>query len=569
MRTLASSSVLLLLLTATARAGTPIAGFSDTAVVSGLSVPTAIAFLPDDRLLVTEKDGALRLVDGGIATTLITIAVCSGSEMGLLGIALDPDFGTNGYIYLYRTEAAGGCGSAAGRSNEVIRVTYGPGDTISGASQVTLLTGIRTDNGNHDGGGLRIGPDDKLYVGVGDTGLGDNIGGPGSSTNPYAQDLTALEGKMLRLELDGSPGAGNPYIGMGGGVREEIFASGFRNPWRFGFDPQTGALWVGDVGDLTVEEIDIVSSEDNHAWPHCEGLLPVACQNPGDVDPIFTYPHSGTGALGSSITGGAFAEAGFGAHAGDYFFADFGSSTVYRATPNAARDDIGTPVAFVTDAGGFFGGPVDLIFGPDGAMYYVTFSPGEIRRVAEISEGEIPVTTRKLIIVDRLSLAGNAKVVYVSKDQGAGITKGSGTDVANISAAFSFGYDSTNGAFAIPQGALAGTSGWKVNKTSVAKYINKSAPAGDTGAKVAVLKPGKLLKLVGKSLGDTPIDLLAEGEPVGPISTVFEVTNGGQTFQHCSEFDPANPAHTIVFKEIAGGTGRKLVAKKGAATACP
>jgi hypothetical protein len=98
-----------------ARAGTPVAGFSDTAVATGLASPTAVAFLPDGRLLVTQKGGALRLVDAGVATTLVTIPVCSASEMGLLGIALDPDFGSNGFVYLYRTnQAPGGCGSAVG-----------------------------------------------------------------------------------------------------------------------------------------------------------------------------------------------------------------------------------------------------------------------------------------------------------------------------------------------------------------------------------------------------------------------------------------------------------------------
>jgi glucose/arabinose dehydrogenase len=546
-----------------ARAGTPVAGFSDTAVATGLASPTAVAFLPDGRLLVTQKGGALRLVDAGVATTLVTIPVCSASEMGLLGIALDPDFGSNGFVYLYRTNPApGGCGSAVGRFNEVVRVTMAGDDTIALGTLAVLLSGIQTDNGNHNGGVLRIGPDDKLYVGVGDTGLGDNQGGPGSSTNPYAQDLGQLEGKILRLELDGSPGAGNPFIGVGG-AREEIFALGFRNPFRFGFDDVTGRLWVGDVGDLTIEEIDIVAAGDDHAWPHCEGTLPAACQQPGDVDPIFTYPHSGPGALGSSITGGAFAGSSFGGFDEQYFFGDFTARTIYRAEPNPARDDIATPVPFVTGAGGLFGGPADVVFGPDGALHYVTVSPGEVRRVAPVVGNDVPVSGRKLIVVDKLAAAGQAKVVYVSKDTTAGITTGVGTDVDDISAAFTFGYDGASGAFAVPAG------GWKANKSTVAKFVNTSAPGGATGVKVLVVKPGKLLKLVGKSVGDTPIDLFAAGAPVGPITTVYEVTNAGETFRFCSTFDPANPAHVVAFKEIAGGTGRKLVAKRGDPVACP
>ena len=138
---------------------------------------------------------------------------------------------------------------------------------------------------------------------MGDTGIGDG-GAPGQSTNPYSQDLGALEGKVLRLELDGSPAAGNPFIGTAG-ARPEIYARGFRNPFRMSFDPQTGRLWAADVGQATIEEIDIVQAGGNYAWPRCEGTLPAGCQQPGDIDPVFTYPHSGTGALGNSVTGGA------------------------------------------------------------------------------------------------------------------------------------------------------------------------------------------------------------------------------------------------------------------------
>ena len=155
------------------RAGTPEPGFSDTSVISGLSLPTAIAFLPDGTMLVTEKGGDLLRVDSPtMTTTLTTIPVCTGAEMGLLGIAIDPNYNMNGFVYLYRTSPDAGCGSAAGRFNQVVRVTVS-GNTAG--SLTVLLTGIQTDNGNHDGGVMRVGPDGKLYVGAGDTGLGLNV----------------------------------------------------------------------------------------------------------------------------------------------------------------------------------------------------------------------------------------------------------------------------------------------------------------------------------------------------------------------------------------------------------
>ncbi len=361
-------------------AGTPATGFTDTPVVSGLSEPTALAFLPDGRMLVTQKGGELLVVAGGVATPAGTIPVCTASEMGLLGVAVHPDFTSNGIIFLYRTSSANGCGSSTGRYNEVVRTVLANG--VIGAL-TPLLTGIRTDGGNHDGGVLRIGPDQKLYVGVGDTGAGDG-GAPGDSTNPYAQDLNSLNGKILRINLDGSIPADNPFHGQAG-RRGEIFAYGFRNPFRMGFDPISGGLWVGDVGQNTREEIDRVTAGGNGSWPYCEGTLPAMCTQPGDVVPVYDYDHNGGSA---SITGGAFAVGG--AQLGTYYFGDYVLNTIWRATPNAGRDAFTVaPSEVVTNAGG----PVDIVFGPDGDLYYVAIADGEVRRVGNAGFGAPPTTT--------------------------------------------------------------------------------------------------------------------------------------------------------------------------------
>jgi glucose/arabinose dehydrogenase len=400
-----------LVLAPAAHAGTPaVAGFSDTRVASGFNSPTAIAFLPGGRILVTEKgsggttlagSAALKLISAGAVTTLTTIPVCTGSEMGLLGIAVDPNFASNGFVYLYRTapDAGNSCADSTGRFNQVMRVTMS-GNTVVPGSLTQLQPGVlqmRTDNGNHDGGGLRIGPDNKLYVAVGDTGLGDS-GPPGAATNPYSQNINALEGKVLRLELNGAPATGNPYIGVNG--RDEVWASGLRNPYRFGFDPQTGSLWLGDVGQNTIEELDIIVAGGDYAWPHCEGTLPVGCQAnvPGPepvVDPIFEYyqPGQGTPSLGQTITGGGFSGSSFGSYAGNYFFGDYVASKVYMAMPNGARNDIvGTPTDFITGANG----PVDIVFN-QGALYYVSINTGEVRIVqANYARpvGATPITVR-------------------------------------------------------------------------------------------------------------------------------------------------------------------------------
>jgi predicted esterase len=180
---------------------------------------------------------------------------------------------------------------------------------------------------------------------------------------------------------------------------------------------------------------------------------------------------------------------------------------------------------------------------------------------AAAQAADVGVVPTKLIVVDKLSSAGKAKAVFVSKDSAAGISKGSGTDIAQISVQFDAAYVGTSvaGAFALPAGASDGTSGWLVNKAAVAKFVNKAAPNGTTQAKVGVIKPGKLLKLVAKGTGDTPFDVLAAGPPPAGVRTSYCVMNGGDETCHCSEFP------TCAWKSIAGGTGAKLVCKGGVA----
>jgi glucose/arabinose dehydrogenase len=176
-----SRAALLLALAPAAGAVTAPPGFTAAPIISGLQQPTAIAFAPDGRLFVLEKAGAVWTwtPGAGLSTApILQVPSCTASEMGLTGIAVDPDFASDGFLYLYHAEPPGGdvgrCdeGSAAGRRNQVLRVTVS-GDTIDPTSRVVLLDGMRTDNGNHDGGCLRVGPDGFLYVGVGDTGRGD------------------------------------------------------------------------------------------------------------------------------------------------------------------------------------------------------------------------------------------------------------------------------------------------------------------------------------------------------------------------------------------------------------
>jgi glucose/arabinose dehydrogenase len=333
-----------------ALAGTPEAGFTETIVAQGLSQPTAIALLPDGAVLIAQKPGQLLLARRGVAATVHSVGTCSLDEGGLLGLTLDPAFGSNGFVYLYKTSTS----CAGTRVNEVLRMAM-TGDQL--ALSGTVLTGIPADTGRDNGGGLRIGPDGKLYAATGDAGTGS-----------YASDPGNLAGKVLRLEPSGGAAAGNPFPSGNAAV----YAIGFRDPLRFGFDPQGGRLWLGDAGPASREEIDVVNAGGDYGWPACEGDLPPGCPRPA-----FTYSHADADSLGRAVTGGAFSPASFGPYGGQYFFGDRASGNIYRVPLNGARDGFAArPVPFVTGAEA----PQDIQFGSDGGLYYVA-AGGSVRRV--------------------------------------------------------------------------------------------------------------------------------------------------------------------------------------------
>jgi len=543
----AALCALLAALAAPLRADVP-AGFTESPVLTGLTAPTALAFLPDGRLLVTEMDGTLLLADlgaeGSPPTTLaeIPVAFCNFDdyETGLLGIAVDPAFARNGFLYLYRTISTGDACEflTAARVNQVVRVTFSEagegGSFVDLDSLVVLLDGIEAPYPYHCGGGLRIGPGDLLFVSTGDTWTGDEdeISGPGASTNPFAQDLTTLEGKLLRIALDGSIPADNPFVGAGGGVREEIFAYGFRNPWRFGIDEQTGAPWVGDVGQDTIEEIDVVVPGGNYGWPRCEGKLPKGCGEKGDSQPVFTYPHSGTGALGggsgATVIGGAFAPGQFAYEGGTFYFADFVGSTIFSVRLNKPRNKFqGQPAVFATDALL----PVDLVFGPDHALYYASIA-GDVRRISPPPSGGT-----QPLFGSSLQLKGGTKpsLKLLAKDA---LVLGGGEDnptLAGGSLRVLGTASSEGGGVLFDVTYPLPASGWKLtgkapDKVKGFKYSDGKLLSGPISS--VVVTSGKLVKVAGKG-EPLLLDLASE-----PALVQLVLTLGTRSW--CMAFDEAS-----------------------------
>jgi glucose/arabinose dehydrogenase len=288
------------------------------------------------RLFVVEQGGRIRVFPNtpSVSTAKvfldITDKVHSGGELGLLGLAFHPQYASNGQFYVNYTR--GVLGNASDPLRTVIaryQVSLSDPDKADSLSEQVVLEFPQPFE-NHNGGQIAFGPDNYLYIATGD-------GGSGGDPQNNAQNRASLLGKILRIDVSSSPYAippTNPYYANSQGYREEIFAYGFRNPWRFSFDPQTGWLWVADVGQNAWEEIDVVSVGGNYGWRIMEGFTcynATSCDTTGLLLPIWQYGHNAQG--GYSITGGAvYRGSSVPQLVGKYVYGDYVSRNIWCLT---------------------------------------------------------------------------------------------------------------------------------------------------------------------------------------------------------------------------------------------
>jgi glucose/arabinose dehydrogenase len=309
-------------------------------IASGLNKPLAVVSPKDGsgRLFIVQQGGKILVYDGTevLATPFLDISSlvsCCG-ERGLLGLAFHPDFEDNGFFYVDYTDING--------DTVVARYSVSAQANVANVgSALTILTALQPFS-NHNGGHLEFGPDGFLYISMGD-------GGGGSDPNNNAQNLGTVLGKILRVDVDSDDFPNNPdrnyaipldnpFVGQGG-ARGEIWVYGLRNPWSFSFDRLTNDLFIGDVGENTIEEIDFQSSfssgGENYGWRCYEGNNAHRLQGCGSIGnydfPILNYSHS----LGCSVTGG-YRYRGVQVEdlVGYYLYADFCSGRIWGATPN-------------------------------------------------------------------------------------------------------------------------------------------------------------------------------------------------------------------------------------------
>jgi aldose sugar dehydrogenase len=335
--------------------------FERTVVASGLDQPTDVRFLPDGRILIAEKTGAIQVYDNGQLQSqpAITLPVRSDWSRGLAGIEVDPNFETNGYVYASYINADNL------ETLSRLTVTDPTADvlTIDPKSEVVLLQGDQQAADDHHGGDIHFGPDGKLYWSVGDNGWNHDAMGVISQNS---QNLSNIYGKILRLNPDGSAPDDNPFVNTPGAV-PQIYAYGFRNPFRFSFTPD-GKMLVGDVGESTWEEVDNVVAGGNYGWPlaegPCNGIGTTSCSTPSSyANPIYAYLHNGQSSSIASVL----------EFDNKVYVADFSQGFIRQLTFNSDLSSLESVKTFDDKAGT----TVRLVEGPDGNMYQLTLYDGQ------------------------------------------------------------------------------------------------------------------------------------------------------------------------------------------------
>ncbi|MDF2439193.1 MAG: hypothetical protein JWN98_177 [Abditibacteriota bacterium] len=323
-----------------------------------------MAFAPDGRLFVCQQAGRVRVVKNGVLlpANFATVTTHYIGERGLLGLAFDPDFATNGFLYVYYTVPANGSVPAHNRVSRFQASAANP-DVSTGSETILFELDPLGDSYNHNGGALHFGNDGKLYVAVGDNVVSAN-----------AQQRNSLFGKILRINKDGSIPTDNPTFSEAPSQARygSVWAIGLRNPFTFAFQRSNGRLFINDVGAGSWEEINDGVAGSNYGWPTTEGPT-------GDARfraPLYAYGHGSNADQGFAITGGVFYEATQfpTQYRGQYFYQDYVSGWIRVLNPaNNATTQFAAPRSDIS--------AVDLDTGPDGSLYYLSLGKGGVYKI--------------------------------------------------------------------------------------------------------------------------------------------------------------------------------------------
>jgi glucose/arabinose dehydrogenase len=350
------------------------AGYTKTVIAEGLELPQSLTVAPDGRLFVCQRDGTIRVIKDGVLLErpFARLTVDADPSQGLMGLAFDPAFARNGYVYVYYVAPQGGS------HNRISRLTARGDEMVPGSERVLFdFETYRIPPGvaAHNGGAIAFGPDGKLYVSTGDM------------MNPRnSQSLRNTHGKILRVNPDGTIPRDNPFYRRARGLARAIWAMGLRNPFTMTFAPRSGQLVANDVGAGAWEEINLIRKGGNYGWPELEG----PGRNRRFEGPIYAYSHEEAGVRrDAAIIGGGFYEPEPGTapeeFRGQYFFTDYARGWIRRIDLGSRRVQV--------FASGLDAGIVDLDIDGRGRIYYVVINDGSIHMI-QYSPLSAPVLLR-------------------------------------------------------------------------------------------------------------------------------------------------------------------------------
>lgn len=519
----------------------------DRSWLSGLTDGTSLSFLPDGRLLVTQKGGLLRLREtDGTLKDVFTFSVDSGSEKGLLNAIPQPDFESSHRVVVYwsRSNSSGGTNANRHRVSSFELTTNGSTYTLE--NELLLVENL-IGPANHDGGGLTFGPDGKLFVGTGDRGCNQSPPNPPTlHNNLLSTAFNYANGKILRVNTDGTIPADNPFVGATNvsgitspsnalscnqetgfvpvtteNARGEIWALGLRNAFRIWSDPVTGYLWVGDVGEVRYEEINVITQGGRHmgypfiegpvtagGWPAdtCSDLSP----NPGNCrPPAYTCHHDCSGCVGDggciSITGGLILNGCQhpSPFRGRYVFGDYARNKLWTLDVNAQRDGV------VPESRREFAtldySPVDMEEGPDGALYVMGYEGFVMRispKVPEVCGGSSSSAPTSVGVSSSTESASSAAAPSSTGGASSVVTTSS-------AAASSSGASSNAGVSSGPTTSSSTATG----STSVATLSSSSGVRSSSGSGVQPASSGRT----------------SSGTTSGPVSGSVGATSGSSS----------------------------------------
>lgn len=542
--------------------------FTETLFSPGTTHITGLAWAPDgsSRLFYTRKSGQIRVIENGVDTLFASAAVVKSSECGMLGIAFDPAFVDNQFVYAFATVSA--------TEQQIIRYTAAG---KVGVEPTVIVAGLPTRGANHDGGAIGFGPDGKLYWAVGDNGNRTGVD----------SDLSSLAAKIGRANGDGSVPNDNPFVDGSGPNNDYIWARGFRNPFSFTFDPKTGQLWVDVAGDA-YEQIFSVSAGDHAGWDNYESNQPAGFVPPvisyrndavdirpiasavragGEVTFATTVPHrfrpgakivvaemadatfnaigfvktvpsatqfvfaqtggnaasaGGTAssqAIGGAVTGGIFWDSSGvpAGYQGNFMFGDYNSGRLMRAKIDAQGQ-----VAAVDEWGDSIVNYVDMDVGADGALYYAT-TKGSIYRAAYNHTQQGLIVSRLHVRIAEGSGVGFAVSLAVPPPQKRTVLvqRKSGDPDVSVGAGATLVFDASN--WSVPQAvrltasqdsdSLDDLASVSVSSNGLATQTVSAAVTDDDGSTILLSTTGLALvegesSVVGVSLSEPPTSTL-------------------------------------------------------------